>query len=197
MWEGDWVAGPSSCASGGQAMSIGGNSLLPSAWMSYDFTGTAIFVSIATNNAEFGITLDTDEVLYIGDADAQEPSNCTFGWQRTGLSAGTHNLFIDPLGAKLDLNSDDINPPWYFELQNFVITQPDLATTSDNIHPVPTTAPKPTTVPGPSTAPVPSTVPDQGPGSGPSGFGSLSAAYKNSVSWLFTAVMIFLAVHLL
>ncbi|KAJ7214555.1 hypothetical protein GGX14DRAFT_563372 [Mycena pura] len=214
LWDGHWTSGPSSCGSG-TAMSVGGTDLFSDDSMSYDFTGTAIYLSFASNNAVIDIMLDDDEVTYGDDGSPETPGNCTFGWQRTGLSAGTHNLFIDPLGSQFNLNGP-LNPPWYFELQNFVsvlfhrtpelifyyfcsvfsIVQAAAAT------PQPTTFAEPTTpIAEPTPTPEPSTLPDQGdqgdqgPGSGPAGIVG-SAAHKNSVSWLITAVMIFLGVYL-
>ncbi|KAJ7206788.1 hypothetical protein GGX14DRAFT_396720 [Mycena pura] len=137
--------------------------------MGYTFTGSAVFVSIAWNNADYGISVDDDDTLYTGDADASALKNCTFSWQRTNLGSGSHFLLIDPLGSQV--GGPDINGP--------CITQPgpNPAASSDNIQPTPDS--------------------DHGSGSGSgSGFGSLGAARKNSFSLLFTAVMIFVATML-
>ncbi|KAJ7064075.1 hypothetical protein C8F01DRAFT_1275256 [Mycena amicta] len=63
--------------------------------MSYNFTGSAVYVSLATNNAIYGITLDGKSTYYGFDFDPATPDNCTFGYSSTGLSEkGTHALVI-------------------------------------------------------------------------------------------------------
>ncbi|KAJ7252203.1 hypothetical protein C8J57DRAFT_1351368, partial [Mycena rebaudengoi] len=136
-WTGSWLSVTSSCSSGGKAKSCSGDSnTFASGVMVYSFTGTSIYISVASRNARYTITLDGVETEYGAlISTSQTPSNCTFGWTRTGLSAtSSHSLRIVVSGASESAVNGrrDITSPWGLEIQNLVITQPDSSSRTDS-----------------------------------------------------------------
>ncbi|KAJ7458476.1 hypothetical protein FB451DRAFT_1273228 [Mycena latifolia] len=126
-WTGDWVVVASTCTPGSKAKSCSGDSSsIADGTMMYSFKGTSIYLSIASNNAQYVIALDEEETDYGSPFNSiQVPSNCTFGWMRTNLSATTtHSLFITIIGASNGDSRRDIDGPWSLEIQNLVVTQP-------------------------------------------------------------------------
>ncbi|KAJ7200674.1 hypothetical protein B0H12DRAFT_1164147 [Mycena haematopus] len=165
-WTGDWITVPSSCTPGSKAKAVSGNSTTTAdGLMSFSFTGTRIYVSVASLNVQYIISLDGAETPSGTSAATPAPRNCTFGWMQTNLSVGTHFLGISIFGA-VDVGRRDIESPWALELQNLVITEPSSSVT------------------GQSSSTSTAKAGDDG---------NLSAASVNYVSWswllIFTAVM--------
>ncbi|KAF7366253.1 hypothetical protein MVEN_00503000 [Mycena venus] len=110
--------------------------------MSYNFTGSAVYVSLATNNAAYGISLDGKMTYYGFDFDPATPDNCTFGYSSTALAEkSTHALLISVgslhAGQKRSLNARAggnvvFNAPWSFEIESVVITQPGSGSSSSS-----------------------------------------------------------------
>ncbi|KAJ7910373.1 hypothetical protein B0H13DRAFT_2661083 [Mycena leptocephala] len=138
-WTGAWEAESSStCSSGTKVQRSSGTDSVSVPFgafsMSYNFTGSAVYVSLATNNAMYGISLD-GKLTFYGDPDFDPatPDNCTFGYSGTGLAEkSTHALVISVgalhSGRKRSLNAraggnTAFNAPWLFEIESVVITQ--------------------------------------------------------------------------
>ncbi|KAJ7152422.1 hypothetical protein C8R46DRAFT_1197630 [Mycena filopes] len=138
-WVGDWVLVPSSCTPGKMARAVSGNGTIvgdgANSSAAYFFAGTAIYLSVASRNVQYVVTIDGEDTTSYGVNNSATPANCTFGWSRTGLSAiGEHFLQISIVGpAASDSDSDtrvlsqDLKKastdPWMLEMQNLVITQ--------------------------------------------------------------------------
>ncbi|KAJ7025692.1 hypothetical protein C8F04DRAFT_132371 [Mycena alexandri] len=139
-WTGAWEAESSStCSSGTKVQRSSGTDSVSVPFgafsMSYNFTGSAVYVSLATNNAMYGISLDGKSTFYGNpDFDPATPDNCTFGYSSTGLAEkSTHALVISVgalhSGRKRGLNAraggNTVSPdaPWSFEIESVVITQ--------------------------------------------------------------------------
>ncbi|KAF8180781.1 hypothetical protein K438DRAFT_1976599 [Mycena galopus ATCC 62051] len=138
-WTGDWLTVASSCTPGSKAKAVSGNSTtISDGIMFYSFTGTAIYVCVASLNAQYTVSIDGTDTQYGSLGSVPTPSNCTFGWQQTDLSIGVHTFTIDVDGA-IDSASRDIEAPWALELQNFVITQAS-SSVSDSAEPSHATA---------------------------------------------------------
>ncbi|KAJ6456893.1 hypothetical protein C8R45DRAFT_1185006, partial [Mycena sanguinolenta] len=119
-WTGDWVVVPSTCTTGSKSKKVSGNSTnLADGAMSFPFTGTCVYVSVMSLNAQYTITIDGEETDYGAPSGATTtPSNCTFGWSRTNLTAEVHSIGISVSGAIHERR--DIEAPWSLELQNLV-----------------------------------------------------------------------------
>ncbi|KAJ7063955.1 hypothetical protein C8F01DRAFT_1367404 [Mycena amicta] len=136
-WTGDWSIVDSTCKAGANARKCTGDDInFNNGMLEYSFTGTAIYVSLWTTNAQYTIFLDDDFTAY-GDSEgsnpAATPKNCTFGWSKTGLSAGSHYLSISLIGPVVDLRRDakrDSGSPYSLEIQSFTITQSDGTSSS-------------------------------------------------------------------
>ncbi|KAF7373058.1 hypothetical protein MSAN_00513300 [Mycena sanguinolenta] len=176
-WTGDWVVVPSSCNSGSKAKKVSGNSTsFEDGIMSFSFTGTRVYVSVVSVNAQYTISIDSAETDYGSPSGATAtPSNCTFGWSRTNLTAEEHFISISIFGA-ID-ERRDIEAPWSLELQNLVITQPSSASVSLSGGQSSSTS------------------------SAKAGAdGNLSAASMNSISWsllVFTATMATISLYMM
>ncbi|KAJ7435188.1 hypothetical protein FB451DRAFT_1194774 [Mycena latifolia] len=129
VWNGDWTTVQSSCTSGSKARSITGTiTAADNVFMQYSFTGSAIYLSVSSFNAQYSVLLDSTDLTLFGTPLADAPANCTFGWARMGLTAKKHSVKIDvalPSSARRD-----IDLPMTLEIQNLVITQP--ASSSSN-----------------------------------------------------------------
>ncbi|KAF7338205.1 hypothetical protein MVEN_02045600 [Mycena venus] len=93
--------------------------------VTYHFTGTAIYVKSASNNAHYMIQLDEDVTEYGGAASSGQtgaPPNCTYGWWRAGLENTAHVLEITAYGSN-ETNSATSQDAWALELQNFVVIE--------------------------------------------------------------------------
>ncbi|KAJ6568591.1 hypothetical protein B0H19DRAFT_1133602 [Mycena capillaripes] len=138
-WTGTWQAESSStCSPGNKVQRSSGPDALDVFFgdfsMSYNFTGSAIYVSLATNDVLYAISLDGKMTSYGFDFDPATPDNCTFGYSKTGLAEkSTHALVISVgalrAGRKRGLNaradgSTMFSGPWSFEIESVVITQP-------------------------------------------------------------------------
>ncbi|KAJ7726325.1 hypothetical protein DFH07DRAFT_852852 [Mycena maculata] len=137
IWTGDWVVVASSCSASNQAKAVSGNdSSIADVSMQYSFTGSCIYLSIASNNAGFGISIDGELTEYgENDNSVTTPTNCTFGWSRTNLTATVEHTFeIFANGPSSISNSRrDAGDSWVLEVQNLVITQPNAsASTTGN-----------------------------------------------------------------
>ncbi|KAJ7442709.1 cytochrome P450 [Mycena galericulata] len=134
-WTGAWEAESSStCSSGTKVQRSSGTDSISVPFgafsMSYNFTGSAVYVSLATNNALYGISLDGKTTFYGNpEFDPATPDNCTFGYSSTGLAEkSTHALVISVgalhSGRKRGLNArQGSDAPWSFEIESVVITQ--------------------------------------------------------------------------
>ncbi|KAJ6560100.1 hypothetical protein B0H19DRAFT_1146499 [Mycena capillaripes] len=126
-WTGDWFLVPSTCSSGSKAKRCSGNSsVIADGIMGYFFTGSSIYLSVASTNAQYIVTIDGETTNFGGgSSDAiAAPANCTFGWSKTNLvGTGQHFLQISILGA-IDDTKRDFDAPWSLDIQNLVITQP-------------------------------------------------------------------------
>jgi hypothetical protein len=94
-------------------------------------SGSAVYVSLATNNALYGISLDGKLTLYgFPDLDPATPDNCTFGYSSTGLAEKSTHALVISVGSlrsarKRDLNaraggSTALSGPWSFEIESVV-----------------------------------------------------------------------------
>jgi len=108
--------------------------------MGYSFTGTCVYLSVSSNNAQYIVSIDSDETQYgSSSSTTPAPSNCTFGWTRTNLTGtSTHFLQISVFGA-ID-SRRDIEAPWALEIQNLVITKPDSSVSTNSQAEASTTA---------------------------------------------------------
>ncbi|KAJ7278825.1 hypothetical protein C8J57DRAFT_149001 [Mycena rebaudengoi] len=135
-WTGAWEAESSStCSSGTKVQRSSGTDTVSfgAFSMSYNFTGSAVYVSLATNNAIYGISLDGKLTLYGFDFNPATPDNCTFGYSSTGLAEKSTHALVISVGAlssarKRGLNARAggnavFNAPWSFEIESVVITQ--------------------------------------------------------------------------
>ncbi|KAJ7794038.1 hypothetical protein B0H14DRAFT_2622273 [Mycena olivaceomarginata] len=132
-WLGPWADVTSSCSSSRKAKACHstGSDNFNTVKMEYNFTGTSVYVSIASDSARFSISID-GEVTDYGSAStasgAETPGNCTFGWSQTNLTPGTpHVLEIILFGSTEDSmrRAPAAPAPFTLEIQNFVITQND------------------------------------------------------------------------
>ncbi|KAJ7917417.1 hypothetical protein B0H13DRAFT_2269494 [Mycena leptocephala] len=132
-WQGPWTDVTSSCSSSSKAKACHstGSDNFNTVKMEYNFTGTSVYVNIASDNTRFSISIDGEATDY-GSAStasgAETFGNCTFGWSRTNLTPGTpHVLEIILFGPAEDsLRRAPAAPaPFTLEIQNFVITQND------------------------------------------------------------------------
>ncbi|KAJ6541611.1 hypothetical protein B0H19DRAFT_1173822 [Mycena capillaripes] len=135
IWTGNWVIIDSSCSSGSKAKSCSGDlntDDFASSNMSFSFTGTSVYVSVASKNAAYAIEFNGETITYGGDTNSiPTPGNCTFGWSKTDLSVtGTHILNIYLHGPSDSFSKRDLESPWSVEIQNLVITQPDSSASS-------------------------------------------------------------------
>ncbi|KAJ6471441.1 hypothetical protein C8R45DRAFT_1014388 [Mycena sanguinolenta] len=164
-WTGDWVVVPSTCTPGSKAQQVSGDSTsFADGFMSFSFTGTCVYVSVASLNAQYSITIDGDETEFGSLSGATPtPGNCTFGWSRTNLTAEEHLIGISIFG--LTDERRDIEALWSLEVQNLVITQPSSASVSLSE--------------GQSSSTASAKAGDTG---------NLSAASMNSISWSLLAV---------
>ncbi|KAJ7810581.1 hypothetical protein B0H14DRAFT_2607175 [Mycena olivaceomarginata] len=128
-----WADVTSSCSSSRKAKACHstGSDNFNTVKMEYNFTGTSVYVSIASDSARFSISID-GEVTDYGSAStasgAETPGNCTFGWSQTNLTPGTpHVLEIILFGSTEDSmrRAPAAPAPFTLEIQNFVITQND------------------------------------------------------------------------
>ncbi|KAJ6529544.1 hypothetical protein DFH09DRAFT_1370976 [Mycena vulgaris] len=134
-WTGNWVTIDSSCTSGSKAKTCSGDSNTDdsaSNSMSFSFTGTSVYVSVASRNAAYAIEFNGETITYGGDTNSTPtPGSCTFGWSKTGLSVTvTHVVEIQLHGPSESLSKRDSGSPWSIEIQNLVITQPDPSVSS-------------------------------------------------------------------
>jgi hypothetical protein len=135
-WTGNWVTVQSSCSSGSKAKMISsteGGSLPVK--MVYNFKGThycsqippvltedtgptSVSVKVASTNAWYTITLDTQTTTYGDVTSRPAPANCTFGWTRVDLpSSQAHVVRIVAYGATGGVHGS----PWSLEVQNLVL----------------------------------------------------------------------------
>ncbi|KAJ6555351.1 hypothetical protein DFH09DRAFT_1280417 [Mycena vulgaris] len=156
-WTGDWVVVPATCSSGNKAKSCSGNSSTSSSGMlMYDFQATSIYLSVASINAQYTISIDSEETSYgLLSVSTAAPTNCTFGWSKTNLSVSvTHYLQITVNGPAANGRRDSTGD-WALELQNLVITQPG-SSTSRAASGVPSSASTASTQTGSASSSVPS-----------------------------------------
>ncbi|KAJ7859122.1 hypothetical protein B0H14DRAFT_3630732 [Mycena olivaceomarginata] len=87
-WTGNWVTVQSSCSSGSKAKMIssteGGSLPIPPV-LTEDTGPTSVSVKVASTNAWYTITLDTQTTTYGDVTSRPAPANCTFGWTRVDL----------------------------------------------------------------------------------------------------------------
>ncbi|KAJ7159611.1 hypothetical protein C8R46DRAFT_1224192 [Mycena filopes] len=138
-WVGDWVLVPSSCTPSKMARAVTGNgtSVGGANSLAYFFAGTAIYLSVASRNLQYVVTIDGEDTTSYGVNNSASspptptPANCTFGWSRTGLSAiGEHFLQISIVGPAASASDSDTrvssrdlkkaSDPWMLEMQNLV-----------------------------------------------------------------------------
>ncbi|KAJ7721895.1 hypothetical protein B0H16DRAFT_1790163 [Mycena metata] len=134
-WTGEWLVVSSSCTPGTKAKAVTGNTTSTSDQsMAYTFTGTCIYLSVASSNAQYMVTIDGEDTNYGLNVDSPPtPSNCTFGWSRTDLSAtGEHFLEISIFGPVENARRDS-GDPWTLEIQNLAITQPESSASGSSV----------------------------------------------------------------
>ncbi|KAJ7364235.1 hypothetical protein DFH08DRAFT_798615 [Mycena albidolilacea] len=136
-WTGNWVTVQSSCSSGKAKMisSTEGGSLpvkMISPALTEDTGPTSVSVKVASTNAWYTITLDTQTTTYGDVTSRPAPANCTFGWTRVDLpSSQAHVVRIVAYGATGGVHGS----PWSLEVQNLVLASvlhlvtPNLAAT--------------------------------------------------------------------
>ncbi|KAJ6598496.1 hypothetical protein B0H10DRAFT_734137 [Mycena sp. CBHHK59/15] len=133
-WKGDWATVTSSCsASGSKAKSILGGSIIV-AVMQYNFTGTSIYLSLASVNVMYTVTIDGELTGY-GDATSgtvtATPANCTYGWKKENLANILHIFEITVFGQSISAHNGRRDDGfWSLQVQNIVITKPDLSSSS-------------------------------------------------------------------
>ncbi|KAJ7093794.1 hypothetical protein C8R44DRAFT_815137 [Mycena epipterygia] len=125
-WTGDWTTVVSSCPSTSNAKGVSGNlTTIASGIMGYSFEGSCVYLSITSSNAQYVISIDGDETDYGASGDTTPtPSNCTFGWSRTNLTAtGSHFLQISVFGASTiggHRRDADSGEAWALAIENLV-----------------------------------------------------------------------------
>ncbi|KAJ7077458.1 hypothetical protein C8R44DRAFT_826141 [Mycena epipterygia] len=116
-WTGAWVTVTSSCSGGNSKKIMTGNT--SALWsMTYSFQGAAVYVQVASTNADYVVGMDGVDTYYgVIGGETPTPANCTFGWKSENLAAGTkHLLQINVYGA----STQGLLSPWSFEMQNLV-----------------------------------------------------------------------------
>ncbi|KAF7307928.1 hypothetical protein MKEN_01153700 [Mycena kentingensis (nom. inval.)] len=104
--------------------------------LTYNFTGSAVYLSLSTSNAVFAVGLDGKDTFYGFDFNDPTPANCTFGYSKTGLSGDDHSLKIsvgtlssarrDYKGGARALEgraNPDLREPWTVEVDSIVVVQ--------------------------------------------------------------------------
>lgn len=92
-------------------------------------TGSSIYLSVASNNARYVVSLDVDDITtYDGESlgATPTPNNCFFGWSRTNLPSGMHTLEMDvnsPSSSDADAKRD-LELPWMVELLVYLNASP-------------------------------------------------------------------------
>ncbi|KAJ7724213.1 hypothetical protein B0H16DRAFT_1596769 [Mycena metata] len=126
VFAGSWaVSNSSMCGANGASQTVSSDTD-PAADIStvtYQFTGTSMYVKSASIGAHYVIQLDDDVTEYGGSQLASQtsaPPNCTYGWWRDGLESAAHTLSVTVYGSN---STAAQNASWALELQNFVVIE--------------------------------------------------------------------------
>ncbi|KAJ7571948.1 hypothetical protein C8J56DRAFT_94807 [Mycena floridula] len=118
----NWVSVKGSCSTKSKRCN-GNDAKDDTGSFSYFFEGSAIYLNVASSNARYQITVDTETVYSFGygTADSQVPTNCTYSWSSGSLKGSSHTLDVHITGSSLDTRRD--LGDWWFELNNLVVSQ--------------------------------------------------------------------------
>ncbi|KAJ7024402.1 hypothetical protein C8F04DRAFT_1131817 [Mycena alexandri] len=126
VFVGSWaVSNSSMCGANGASQTVSSDTD-PAADIStvtYQFTGTSVYVKSASIAAHYMIQLDDDVTEYGGSQLASQtnaPPNCSYGWWRDGLEYASHTLSVTVYGSN---STTTQNAAWALELQNFVVVE--------------------------------------------------------------------------
>jgi len=109
---------------------------VPGQNLTYQFNGTAIFMSTAQSvlSGKFSVVLDNLAPTIIDTFKNTQTASCGITWSATNLQNELHTVIITTLGqsGSPGSSSDSSN----FELDNFVVTQADSTKGSSNDSPL-------------------------------------------------------------
>ncbi|KIM81028.1 hypothetical protein PILCRDRAFT_821865 [Piloderma croceum F 1598] len=125
-----WTPTPTTCSSEGQAHFAYQANMS----MSYEFSGTAIYLSILRSNVTGVYTIFVDNASTIYQIDGFHATTiCDVQLGVTGLSFGPHTVTVTLVGQSPQAQNASPNP--YLELDAFIYTTPGDSSTSTSVSP--------------------------------------------------------------
>ncbi|KAF4601842.1 hypothetical protein EYR40_005042 [Pleurotus pulmonarius] len=116
-YQGSWQSVDSACNSSSQSRMT----TAPYSSFSLDFEGSAVFLSLAANNAWYTVTVGGQTSSFGGSEAAVSivPSNCTLSFEQRNLPNRLNTMVVFINGASLGATTMD--DPWSFALEKIVV----------------------------------------------------------------------------
>ncbi|KAG9218747.1 hypothetical protein CCMSSC00406_0001139 [Pleurotus cornucopiae] len=125
-YQGSWQSVDSACNSSSQSRLT----TAPYSSFSLDFEGSAVYLSLAANNAWYTVTVGGQTSSFGGSENAISivPSNCTLSFEQRNLPNRLNTMVVFINGASLGTTTMD--DPWSFALEKIVVVAGGSSTTT-------------------------------------------------------------------